>query len=301
MNRGGVTGFLVERCLPVYPVLLTLWVCAAESLTSVIVDSGPWRPSAHTAIKVVTLLAAGAFLRMADDQKDLDYDRRHHPTRPLVRGSVTVGRLRAAMIPAAAAALATAAALSPWSLALMAAVLVYGLALWRAEAVAPLLRDNALANLAAACPVQFLITGFAMTGVPGLGDAPGRRLALVPVVFTCALLHAEIARKTDRHPGPASADRHSYSALMGPTASAGIACGFGIIAVGAELLASTPWNQARPLGWLPLATVALPLLAWWRFRRTAGPDFPRVLPTVFVLALLLSVVAQGLDTGLEQR
>lgn len=298
MSRGGVVGFLVERCLPVYPVLLTAWVFAAESLAAMVADSGPWRPSWQTLIKVLALTAAGAFLRMADDQKDFDYDRRHHPTRPLVRGSVTAAQLRVAMVPAAALALGLGAGVSALALVLLAAALAYGLLLWRAEATVPMLAENAVVALGAALPGQFLITGFAMTGVAGLGEAPRLRIALIPLVFTAALLHAEIARKTSRASG--QVDPHSYAQLIGPTNSALIACGAGLFAVGLELLLSTPWDRAgpgSPVAWLPAATAVLPLLAGGRFLTSGREDFPRVLPTVFVLVFFLSIVVQGLVVG----
>ena len=75
-RTGGIRAFLVERYLPVYPIYLTLWVVAVESMTAVVTDSaGPWHPTWDTALKALALVAAGAFLRMVDDQKDLDYDR----------------------------------------------------------------------------------------------------------------------------------------------------------------------------------------------------------------------------------
>jgi 4-hydroxybenzoate polyprenyltransferase len=295
----GITAFLIERCLPVYPVFLTLWVFAVESITVVLGGSaGPWRPSWDTPMKVLALVAAGAFLRMVDDQKDLDYDRYHHPTRPLVQGRVTTRQLRTAMVPAAAMALVLAGAVSLWALILLAAALSYSVALWWTETKVGVVRDNALVNLGAVCPIQFLVTGFSMTGEPGVGNAAWWRLALVPVVFTSAFLHVEIARKTTRVPDVGdTADRHSYSELIGANASAVMACGFGLFAVLAELLVTSPWSSASPgwsVAWLPLATAALPLASAWRFTRSGMREHPQVLPTVFVIVFYLSIIAQGL-------
>ena len=297
-RSGGVGAFLVERCLPVYPILLTLWVFAVESITvGVSGATASWRPSGETALKVLALMAAGAFLRMVDDQKDLDYDRIHHPTRPLVQGRVTSRELRTAMLPAAVVALILAAAVSAWAVILLAAVLACSLALWWAESRAEVLRDNAIANLAAVCPVQFLITGFAMTGPTGVGEAPWWRIALVPVVFTSALLHAEIARKAPAPAGLGPPDRHSYSELIGATASAALACGFGLFAVLTEVLVTRPWSWADegwPTAWLPLATAVLPLVSGWVFLRGGRRDHPQALPAVFVVAFFLSIIGQGL-------
>lgn len=74
-------------------------------------------------MKALALIAAGAFLRMVDDQKDLDYDRLHNPTRPLVQGRITHAELRMAMAWTAAVALVVAAAVSLPAAAVLAAAL----------------------------------------------------------------------------------------------------------------------------------------------------------------------------------
>lgn len=297
-RRRGIGAFLVERCLPVYPILLTLWVFAAESIAVGISGAtASWRPSGDTFLKILALMAAGAFLRMVDDQKDLDYDRIHHPTRPLVQRRVTSRELQTAMMPAAVLALVLASWVSAWAVILLAAVLTCSLVLWWADSRVRVLRDNAIANLAAVVPVQFLITGFAMTGPTGVGEASWGRIALVPVVFTGALLHAEIARKATAPTGLGAPDRHSYSELIGATASAVLACGFGLIAVLTEVLVTRPWSWAEggwPTAWLPLVTAVLPLVSGWMFLRGGRRDHPQALPAVFVVAFLLSVIGQGL-------
>lgn len=298
-QRRGVTAFIVERCLPVYPILLTLWVCAAESMTTVLGGSiGPWRPSWDTAVKVLALMAAGVFMRMVDDQKDLDYDRSHHQDRPLVEGRVTPGELRRAMVPAAVIALACAAAVSPISVAFIAGALTYSVSLWWAETRFALLRDNAIANLAAVWPMQFLVTGFSMTPQAGGGDIPSWQLVAVPLVFTSALLHAEIARKTTRSTSLERGvpDHHSYSDLIGFAASVLIASCFGLFAVFLDLLVTKPWAWAGPrwpIAWLPLATAIFPLLSARTFL-VSGKKRPESLPTLFVVSFFLSLIAQGL-------
>ena len=84
-----------------------------ESMTHVLAGAaGGWRPTWDTALKALALIAAGAFLRMVDDQKDLDYDRRYNPSRPLVQGRISTRELQVAMAPAAMVALLLAAAVS---------------------------------------------------------------------------------------------------------------------------------------------------------------------------------------------
>lgn len=293
----GIGAFLVERCLPVYPILLTLWVCAVESITVVAGGAAAaWRPSWDTALKILALMAAGAFLRMVDDQRDLDYDTNHHPTRSLVQGRVTAQQLQRAMPWAAAVALVPAAAVSAWSVVPLAGALAYSLTLWWAEGRVKVLRDNAIANLAAVCPIQFLITGFAMTAAPGVGDASWWRIAAVPLVFTSALLHAEIARKTTVSLPGAAPDRHSYSELIGATASAALTCGFGLLAVVTEILVTAPWawtDGPWPMAWLPAVAAVLPLVSAWMFLRGGRRDHPQAMPTLFVIVFYLAIIGQG--------
>lgn len=295
-RTGGIRAFLVERCLTVYPIYLTLWVVGVESMTAVLTDSaGPWRPTWDTALKALALLAAGAFLRMVDDQKDLDYDRLHNPARPLPQGRITHAELRTAMVPTAALALVLAAAVSIPAAAALAAALGYGLALWWVESHASWVRDNPVVNLALVCPAQFLVTGFIMVGQPGVGNASWGRLLAVPVVLTSAILHVEIARNTCR---ASAADPHSYSQLIGASASAKTAWAFGMLAVLLELSVTAPWRWAEhwwPVAWLPLAAGILPCVSAWIFLVGGADRHPRSWPTVFVIVFYLSIVAQGLS------
>lgn len=295
-RTGGIGAFLVERCLPVYPIYLALWVVAVESMVVVIGhSSGPWRPSWDTALKVLALNAAGAFLRMVDDQKDLDYDRVHNPDRPLVQGRITIRELRVAMVPAALIALALGAAVSVWTAVLLALILGYSLLLWWAESRVATVRDNPIVNLIAVCPAQFFATGFAMTGHPGVGDASWLQLAAVPLVFTATILHVELARKTTRLAD--ATDLRSYSQVIGPTASGASVLLFGLLAVLVEVLLTTPWTWAGqwwPIAWLPLVAAVMPGLSAWAFFVRRVSVHPRGLPTAFVIVFYLTILGQGL-------
>lgn len=295
-RTGGIGAFLVERCLPVYPIYLALWVVAVESMVVVVGDSSdPWRPSWDTALKILALNAAGAFLRMVDDQKDLDYDRVHNPDRPLVQGRITVRELRVAMVPAALIALALSAAVSVWTALLVGLILSYSLLLWWAESRVPMVRDNPIVNLVAVVPAQFLATGFAMTGRPGVGDASWLQLATVPLVFTATILHVELARKTTRVADVT--DLRSYSQVIGPTASGALVLLFGLVAVFVDLLLTTPWTWAGPwwpIAWLPLVAAVMPGISAWTFFVRRVSVHPRGLPTAFVIVFYLTILGQGL-------
>ena len=295
-RTGGIGAFLIERCLPVYPVYLALWVIAVEGMVVVVGQSpGPWRPSWDTALKIVALNAAGAFLRMVDDQKDLDYDRVYNPDRPLVQGRISTRELRIAMIPAAVLALLLGVTVSFWTSVLVALILGYSLVLWWLESRVPVVRDNPLVNLAAACPAQFLATGFAMTGLPGVGDASWVQLAAVLLVFTSAFLHVELARKTTR--AAAADDLRSYSRVIGSTASGLAVLVLGLSAVLVEVLLTSPWSWAGhwwPIAWSPVAAGVLPCISAWIFFVRRPDSHPGGLPTAFVIVFYLAIIGQGL-------
>ncbi|OBK56656.1 hypothetical protein A5656_18950 [Mycobacterium gordonae] len=294
-RTGGIRQYLVERYLPIYPIYLTLWVVAVESMTSVVTDSaGPWRPTWDTLLRVLAMISGGAFLRIVDDQKDLEYDRVHNPTRPLVQGRITPAELRVAMVLTAALALLLGLAVSLPSAGVLAAALCYGLALWWTELHVAWVRDNPIVNLAMVCPAQFLATGFVMVGQSGVGGASGARLLAVPVVFTSAFLHLEFARKTSRAD---AGDPHSYSQLIGESASATIAWALGMLAVLLQMAVTTPWRWAEhwwPLAWAPLAAGILPCVSALIFFRGKADKHPQDWPTVFVVVFCLAIVGQGL-------
>lgn len=283
-----VLAFLRERYLPLYPVYLTLWVAAVESLT-VVLAGGSWRPDGDTVLRILALISAGAFLRMVDDVKDLDYDRQYNPTRPLVENRITVRELQAAMIPAAGAAVLLALMISPLAAAVLSAALCYGLVLWVIDVKVAWVRERPIVSLVVVCPAQFLVTAFIMVGQPGIGMITWWRLIAVPVVFTSAFMHVEFARKTTR--STQVIDPHSYSASIGVTPSAVIGTAFGVFAVVLELALTAPW---APAAWLPAAAVVLPCYSAWCFLRRRRDDYPQSWPTVFVVFFYLSIVVQGL-------
>lgn len=289
-----VLAFLRERYPPLYPIYLALWVIAAECMTVVLTAApGPWRPTWDTALRVVALIVAGAFLRMVDDLKDRDYDAVHNPTRPVVQGRVTDAELHVAMALTAAVALIVAVTISWVSAVVLAAVIGYGLILWGVELRVARVRREPLLNLIMVCPAQFLVTAFILVGQPGTGA--GGRLFAVPVVFTCAFLHVEFARKTSRHVG--DADVHSYSQAIGITASAVITWGLGVFAVALELSLAEPWRWSgawSAVGWLPLVAAVLPCVSAWRFLVRREDEYSSGWPTGFVVVFYLAIILQGL-------
>ena len=280
----GIAGFLVERCLPVYPVLLTLCM-RGESLTSVIVDSVRGVPPPTPPIKVVLCRPPVPSCGWPTTRRI--WTTTAATTRP---GRWSADRSPSAdSVPPPIPACRRCARDGRRTLPVVArpdgSCAVYGLALYgRAEAVAPLLRDNALANLAAR-PVQFLITGFRHDRRSRPGDAPGRQLHSSRWYSPARCCTPRSPARLTGIPVRPARPALLLSALMGPTASAGIACDSGSSrsapAAGQHAVEPGPAAGVAAAGDRRAAAagvVAIPT------HRRAG--LSAVPPTVFVLALL---------------
>jgi hypothetical protein len=279
---GSVWSFLVERFLPVYPIYLTLWGFAVEAMVTTLTGAGPWRPDRDTALKVLALLAAGAFLRMVDDQKDLAYDTVHNPTRPLVQGRIGTAQLRRAMVPAAAIVVLAAAAVSPPSAAVLAIALGYGLALWWIELNVAAVRDNPLLNLAVVARPS---PGHRFHH--GRATRPGR-LCLVAAGRGSGGVHRCL---------PASGVRPQDHRTVNTRT------GIRTRRCSARRAAPWPhWRSGWPRCWsrrwwrtgVPLAAAALPVLSAAIFFGRRPADHPTGAPTLFVIVFYLVILVQGL-------
>ncbi|WP_338079663.1 hypothetical protein [Antrihabitans stalactiti] len=290
-----VAHFIVVMYKPHYMVYGVLWVLALEG-TAAVATAGPlpYRPGRDTVIRIVVVLLVLLYLRMVDEQKDLEYDRVHNPDRPLVTGAVSATELRASMAVLAAISVAASAFLSVGSVVVMCLTLLYGLFLWAAEAALPRVRDDIMLNLAVTYPVQLLVTAYVLVSAVDTGEVGSRWQAVAVVaVFAGAFLQFEFARKTSKVHAPSE---HLYSNALGATGSATAIAVFAVVAVGAEVLLARPWQldgAAAVFGWLPPVLLALPAVGLAKFLRTDRETFPLGPPVVFVLALYAVLIAQA--------
>ncbi|MBF6439824.1 hypothetical protein IU435_25790 [Nocardia cyriacigeorgica] len=290
-----IARFTAVMYKPHYLLYGILWVLALEGTAALVTDpEASWRPSWATALRIVVVAVVLLYLRMVDEQKDLDYDRVHNPDRPLVTGAVTAWDLRAAMAVIAVGAIAASLLLSIGSAVAIAAVLGYGLGLWGLERISEPIRRNILLNLVVTYPVQLLVTAYVVVSAIDTGDvASGWQAAAAAVIFAGAFLQFEFARKTSRIPRPGEM---YYSNSLGTAGSVFAALGCAVVAVAADLALVRPWEHqgARAvLGWIPLVLLVIPLLGGLRFMRSADEEYPVIPAVLFILTLYLALIVQA--------
>ncbi|WP_055489105.1 hypothetical protein [Streptomyces sp. TP-A0356] len=286
---GRLGRFLLSRFRPhVYATYGILWVLALEG-SAVALTGASWRPSGATWVRCVSVVLVLLFLRMLDEEKDFEYDRVHHPDRPLVTGAITVTELRGAMAAITAVVAALNATQSATAVLLALAALGYGLFLAALERLSPAVRDRQLLNLAVTYPVQVLLGAYVYGSLVVAGTVTADwHGAVLLALCACVFLHFEVARKTAWEAEPGA---RLYSADLGPRPSAAIAAGLAAGAVGCQVLLFAPDG---PLGLLPCLTAALPAWGTRRFLAARRGGWP--LPTAmgFVLGTYLALVVRAL-------
>ncbi|MFE2228122.1 UbiA family prenyltransferase [Streptomyces kronopolitis] len=265
----------------IYVTYGLLWTLALEgSAKALFGASSHWAPSWSTAIRAVSVVLALLFARMVDEQKDLEYDRRHHPDRPLVTGAITVAELRCAMALIAVLVVVLNALVSAVSVLLILLDLGYLLFLVALERRSPRIGEGLLVNLLVSYPVQLGLSVYLYLSLltSGAIDGDWRAVPLL-AMFACAFLQFEFARKTEWRRDPRA---RLYSEVLGPRGSAAVSLA---LAVGAVVLGLLLFGQA---GLLPALSIVFPALGAWRFlvrRKPSGLMLPAMGFVLFFLLL----------------
>jgi hypothetical protein len=292
-----IARFTAVMYKPHYLLYGVLWVAALEGTAALVSHpQAAWRPGPGTVARIVVVAFVLLYLRMVDEQKDLEYDRVHNPDRPLVTGAVDAVELRVAMGVIALGAVAASLALSIGSAIAIAAALGYGLALWGLERIAAPVRERLLLNLAVTYPVQLLITGYVLVSAIGTGQVAARvPVAAVAVIFAGAFLQFEFARKTSVVARPGE---WFYSNVLGANGSTAASLACAAVAIAVDLILVRPWRYSDPaalIAWIPLALLIFPISGAARFRRAGADHEYPVLPAVlFILTMYVTCLAQSL-------
>jgi hypothetical protein len=288
--------FLLRMFRPhIYVTYGLLWALALEGSAVLLSGTGTgWSPSRATAVRAASVVLILLFMRMLDEQKDLGYDRVHHPDRPLVTGAITAAELRAAMGVIALLLAALNATVSATSALLVLLDLAYGLALVPLERWSPRVRDGQFASLLAAYPVQLLAGVYLYASLASTGtiEADWRAVPLL-LVFACVFLQFELARKTAWAADPGA---RLYSNVAGPAGSAAMALGLAAGAAALSLVLFRPWQAsggALVAAWLPYLMLALPAYGGWRFLARKAPSGLLGPAMGFVLGFFVSLLVQA--------
>jgi hypothetical protein len=297
-----LAAFTMQMFRPqIYASYGVLWAAALEGSAVLLSGTGAthWHPSWRTAVRAGTVVLVLLFLRMADEQKDLDYDRVHHPRRPLVTGAITAAELRGAMGAIALAVVAANAAIDARCALLASAAPLYALLLAAAERRSPRLRDSLLTNLAAAYPVQLILSGYLYLSLADTGElAADWRAVPLLLVFAGVFLHFEFARKTAWRDEPGQ--RLYSGTALGPRGSGAVALAMAGAAAALELALFRPWRAGgagAAAAWLLYSTLALPVLGGWQFFVRRRPSWPAPPAMCFVLFSYLALVVQAAALG----
>jgi 4-hydroxybenzoate polyprenyltransferase len=269
----------------IYVTYGVLWALALEG--SAVLLSGTsgagssWSPSWRTAVQASTVVLILLFFRMTDEQKDLGYDRVHHPSRPLVTGAITVAELRGAMVVIALLTLVGNLAISVPSALLAWAALGFALLLAVLEARSARLRDSLLINLALAYAGQLIVSGYLYLSLVDSGSVTADWTAApLFLMFAGVFLHLEFARKTAWRDKPG--ERLYSATALGPLGSGLAALALAGIGIGLELALLRPWRVSGAeavAAWLPCATLVFPAHGAWLYFVRRRPSWP-VIPAI---------------------
>lgn len=251
-----LAAFAWEMAPPkIYLTYAVLWVLGLRSAMALGRGDEQLALTLAVAVDIATVALLLFYIRAVDEQKDYEYDRVHNPTRPLIRGSVTANDLRAGMLVAVVATIALNAARSWLPVLAVLAVLIYALLLVLFERVSRLMRDNLFVNLAVTYPVQILMMGYLFASYREDTGASIDWVAVpVGLIFVCAFLHFEFARKTawDQRPGESF-----YSNLLGPLRSGVVTAVLAVAAMAIAVVVARPWQLDPP----PALAALLPVIA----------------------------------------
>jgi 4-hydroxybenzoate polyprenyltransferase len=277
-------------------VMTLLFAASACAFAAAIAAPGDWPSPAAIALATLAALSQFALLRIADEHKDLATDTAHRPYRPVPRGLISLGELRA--VGACAAALMITAVAFAQSLEL--ALLV--MAIWgyfvlmtveffvpewlKARPVLYLFSHMVITPL-----IAWLMAGFQLASdqVPLLELPTRAGFYLVCILFLGVVL--ELGRKiratADEEPGV-----ETYSALWGQRTARGAWLGAGAVAGLALCLVAVQMQGSVTVALLGAAG-GLAIMAWASSRFTASqPGAGKRIEQAsgaFALALLLAL------------
>ena len=225
----------------------------------------PWRLDGSALLSVLALFFLMYFIRVVDEVKDGDYDRRFNPDRPFARGVVSLSDLRRYALVTGLLTLLCGAIpavrVSLWLLPILALDLFHTLFLVKLEEWSETVREHMLANLVVTYPVNLLVTVFVYAYALGATDTqPRADDALILGAFALFFLHFELGRKLV-WPAVLEPGEKAYTLVIPPALGAACVVALSALPTAALLYALQPWSSPRPFAWVAWALLAAPALA----------------------------------------
>jgi 4-hydroxybenzoate polyprenyltransferase len=237
-------------------------------------------PDAGVAVSCLTLIVDLLLMRALDDIRDLDYDREHHPARPLARGEVSQRDLAMMIVAGTVFMLA----INAWRwpvMCVLAAQLGYAFAvLWADRRLRWPPPDAPVPGFLVGFPVQLLINAYLYAGLLyATGRTPSWWGLAGIAVPALAFAHLEFARKTTRKARPGE---RTYASVFGAsgTAALAVSCAVGSVVLLVSAALASHGSTACWLAVAPLAFVAAGAARFWRDHR---PRWPYGLAALFMI------------------
>lgn len=249
-----------------------------------------WRPGWDLLITVVTLVVTMLLIRAMDDIRDLQYDRRVNPGRPLPSGLVRERDL-VALVAIGSAGLLLLNLGRGAALVILAVQIGYtGVMVTIERRAGWPSRDRLGLQLAVNMPILAMLSLYVYAGFLRAVDLGPSAVGFVVVVAaTVAALCPEIGRKATRQPRP---DERTYVTVLGPSGTSLAALAAAAVAAAIVLVCVTPWRPGAGWGWLVLVPLAAPALGAVRFA-FGGVRWPVLAILVYMPALYTSFLAAG--------
>jgi 4-hydroxybenzoate polyprenyltransferase len=280
--------------LAAHAPLVAAFSTSAVCFSSVAREGVVWPSPAALGVAFATSLLFFLQLRIADEFKDSEDDRRFRPYRPVPRGLVTLRELACVAVAAAALQLGLALWLDPPLVWLLALTWLYLALMSREFFVASWLRRHQVVYMASHMAIVPLIDLYATAcdwRVAGVGHPPAALSWFLIVSFLNGCV-VEIGRKT-RAPADEEEGVETYSALWGMHAAARAWLAVIVLTAFAAWRASAQIGGSGGVGVLLLGLAAACAITAGHFVRRAAPRSGRRLEVMSGVWTFLMYVALG--------
>ena len=264
-------------------------------------EGQPWVFSLATLVGVVTLFLVMFYLRAVDEVKDLDYDSKYNPDRPLVSGAVTMVDIRRYCLSAFLVIPLINLGLGLCLAVFILADMLYGLLLLKLEKWLPLMKRNMMFNLLLTYPVSIALSIYTLLLTDWVLGVQVQAVSfLIILVYILAFLNFEIVRK-NLWPEMADEGEKFYSHDLGPLNAAILALMCAITAVSLIIYLNAPWDlrgAAAITACLPLVALYPAIKSFMTFYKQRVIRFePRKLAVRFIALFYLSNLIHALTAN----